>query len=241
MAIHKITIVLEDSGLDGKSMKQNASTNVESTFSLENSRITKEVANISRLCFRQTHNSNCNMLLTGYEQDNEWYGDRPDDGIWTNPFTNKQYKRTGTDDVEYVEPPLTIRGSSLLVVMTDTSTDIVKSNNDGVDTEDGLVNVTLDGVPLNIDPEWKDNKWTDIKYVGEFDYIVNNQAMVTTSQVFTNRPQKITLKFDLEFYSVAKNIVHTLTKISEKNGVTIYVAPTADQMSMYGPNQKYGK
>lgn len=40
------------------------------------------------------------MFATGIMGNTHWLGDRPDDGIWQDPFTNEYYDRTGTTDTK---------------------------------------------------------------------------------------------------------------------------------------------
>lgn len=51
-------------------------------------------------CFRKLAKGNALMLMTGVFNNGMWYGDRPNDGIWQDPFTLKFYKRTGANDIE---------------------------------------------------------------------------------------------------------------------------------------------
>lgn len=47
------------------------------------------VSAISHLIFRETDNCDYPMLCTGILVNGVWYGDRPDDGQFTNPFTGQ--------------------------------------------------------------------------------------------------------------------------------------------------------
>lgn len=50
--------------------------------------LTVPPSQIQLLLFRQLANSNNVMVCTGFQYGNEWYGDRPDNGAYRNPFTN---------------------------------------------------------------------------------------------------------------------------------------------------------
>lgn len=59
---------------------------------------------IQQLIFRQPINSNAIMMCTGFQHNNEWYGDRPDDGVFQDPFSGKTLKRDNGVVSEYTPP-----------------------------------------------------------------------------------------------------------------------------------------
>lgn len=59
---------------------------------------------IQQLIFRQPTNSNAIMMCTGFQHNNEWYGDRPDDGVFQDPFAGKTYKRENGVVTEFTPP-----------------------------------------------------------------------------------------------------------------------------------------
>lgn len=63
---------------------------------------TVPISSIEQLLFRQLDNANQIMACTGILVGDTWYGDRPDDGAYTDPFNNRVLIRgesTGTSPV----------------------------------------------------------------------------------------------------------------------------------------------
>ena len=100
----KVTVILEDD-LDKQTVNISDEHKVGSMFLLTPQEVTipgNQISNLQNLIFRKSKNSNYPMFCTGFQSNQEWYGDRPDDGVWINPFENMQkYQRTGETDVPY--------------------------------------------------------------------------------------------------------------------------------------------
>ena len=114
----KVTLIVE-ADLDNQTVNVSDDHKVGSMFLLTPQEVTIPANQIQNLIFRKSQNSNFPMFCTGYQVGNDWYGDRPDDGIWLNPFENNQkYQRTGEVDTRYVEN-LTITSVALQTNMSD--------------------------------------------------------------------------------------------------------------------------
>ena len=114
----KVTVIVE-ADLDNQTVNVSDDHKVGSMFLLTSQEVTIPTRQIENLIFRKAKNSNFPMFCTGYQVGNDWYGDRPDDGIWLNPFENNQkYQRTGEVDTRYVEN-LTITSVELQTNMSD--------------------------------------------------------------------------------------------------------------------------
>lgn len=114
----KVTVIVE-ADLDNQTVNVSDDHKVSSMFLLTSQEITIPANQIQNLIFRKSKNSNFPMFCVGYQVGNDWYGDRPDDGIWLNPFENNQkYQRTGEVDTRYVEN-LTITSVELQTNMSD--------------------------------------------------------------------------------------------------------------------------
>lgn len=101
---NKVTVIVK-ADLDKQTVNISDENKVGSMFLLTPQEVTIPANQIQGLIFRKAKNSNYPMFCTGFQYNSEWYGDRPDDGIWVNPFENMQkYQRTGNDNVEYVAP-----------------------------------------------------------------------------------------------------------------------------------------
>ncbi|OOF80823.1 hypothetical protein [Rodentibacter caecimuris] len=57
-----------------------------------------------RVYRRVLNNDNIKLIQTGYQDDVFWYGDKPDNGYWTNPFTGQIYQRHEGQDREISLP-----------------------------------------------------------------------------------------------------------------------------------------
>lgn len=75
---------------------------LSSALLLSDQELTVEANNISKFIFRETVNCNYLILCTGFLIGNTWYGDRPDDGQFTNPFTSKVMERKNGEVSEYI-------------------------------------------------------------------------------------------------------------------------------------------
>lgn len=62
---------------------------LQSVFLLTDKEATVPLNQIQQLIFRQTENCNYPMVCTGLQVGGKWYGDRPDNGEYINPFTNQ--------------------------------------------------------------------------------------------------------------------------------------------------------
>ena len=114
----KVTVIVE-ADLDNQTVNVSDDHKVGSMFLLTSQEVTIPANQIQNLIFRKSKNSNYPMFCTGYQVGDDWYGDRPDDGVWLNPFENNQkYQRTGETDVRYVEN-LTITSVELQTNMSD--------------------------------------------------------------------------------------------------------------------------
>lgn len=99
----KVTVIVE-ADLDNQTVNVSDDHKVGSMFLLASQAITIQPTSLRNLIFRKSKNSNFPMFCTGYQYVDDWYGDRPDDGVWLNPFENNQkYQRTGEVDTLYVE------------------------------------------------------------------------------------------------------------------------------------------
>lgn len=98
----KVTVIIEND-LDNRTVVVNGDKKVRSTFMMTSEELTVPTSQLSQLIFRKADNSNALMFCTGYEKDGEWYGDRPSDGVWTNPFDGKDYERNDGVDSVYEE------------------------------------------------------------------------------------------------------------------------------------------
>lgn len=99
----KITVI-QEMDLDEETIGVTEDNKVQSMFILTDQELTVAANVIQQFIFRKAKNSNYLMFSTGFQFDNEWYGDRPDDGVYKDPFTNKYYERKGNVVTEYVPP-----------------------------------------------------------------------------------------------------------------------------------------
>ena len=81
-------IVIQDIDVDNNTteIKNNS---LKSNLILTDREATVPISAIQQLIFRETENCNYPMVCTGILVDNVWYGDRPDEGKFTNPFTGQ--------------------------------------------------------------------------------------------------------------------------------------------------------
>lgn len=94
-----ITIVISEAK-DGTQPKMN------SVLQFTNRELQVPPAQIQQLLFRELLNSNRIMVCTGFQYGNEWYGDRPDDGVFKNPFDNKN---VWIDEKPKIQPKITVQ------------------------------------------------------------------------------------------------------------------------------------
>lgn len=157
----KVTVIVE-ADLDNQTVKVSDDHKVGSMFLLTSQAITIPPTGLRNLIFRKSKNSNFPMFCTGYQLDEDWYGDRPDDGIWINPFENNQkYKRTGETDVRYTtdtpQPkPSEDKPNRLILKETYSGVQvIVESKNDDLGSLPSLENVTYNGNNLGEVSDWE--------------------------------------------------------------------------------------
>lgn len=60
---------------------------------------------VNGLVYRKVENPEyIKLIQTGYKNNKNWYGDRPDNGYWNDPFTKQVYQRHDGEDFEVVLP-----------------------------------------------------------------------------------------------------------------------------------------
>lgn len=97
--------VLQTTDVDNKTIlfkEEGGDMSLSSKLLLSDQELTVGSNNISTFVFRKTINCNYLMLCTGFLVGNTWYGDRPDDGNFTDPFTGKVMQRSNGEVSEYV-------------------------------------------------------------------------------------------------------------------------------------------
>ena len=152
----KVTVIVE-ADLDKQTVNISDENKVESMFLLTPQEVTIPANQIQNLIFRKSKNSNYPMFCTGFQYNQEWYGDRPDDGIWINPFENMQkYQRTGETDVRYTLEPSEDKPNRLIVKETYSGVQvIVESKNDDLGALPQLTDVTYNGNNLGEVSAWE--------------------------------------------------------------------------------------
>ena len=142
----KVTMIAE-ADLDKQTVTISDENKVGSMFLLTPQEVTISAKQIQNLIFRKSKNSNYPMFCTGYQYNQEWYGDRPDDGVWINPFENMQkYQRTGETDVRYTSDPSEDKPNRLILKETYSGVEIiVESKNDDLGSLPQLTDVTYNG------------------------------------------------------------------------------------------------
>ena len=152
----KVTVIVE-ADLDKQTVNISDENKVGSMFLLTPQEVTIPANQIQNLIFRKSKNSNYPMFCTGFQYNQEWYGDRPDDGIWINPFENMQkYQRTGETDVRYTLEPSEDKPNRLIVKETYSGVQvIVESKNDDLGTLPQLTDVTYNGNNLGEVSAWE--------------------------------------------------------------------------------------
>ncbi len=151
----KVTVIVE-ADLDKQTVNISDENKVGSMFLLTPQEVTIPANQIQNLIFRKSKNSNYPMFCTGFQYNQEWYGDRPDDGVWINPFENMQkYQRTGETDVRYTPDTSEDKPNRLIVKETYSGVQvIVESKNDDLSTLPSLENVTFQGNSLGNLDSW---------------------------------------------------------------------------------------
>lgn len=157
----KVTVIVE-ADLDNQTVNVSDDHKVGSMFLLTSQEVTIPVDQIQNLIFRKSKNSNYPMFCTGYRSGDDWYGDRPDDGVWLNPFENNQkYQRTGETDVRYTpdtpQPePSEDKPNRLIVKETYSGVRIiVETKTDDLGSLPTLTDVTFQGNNLGEVSGWE--------------------------------------------------------------------------------------
>lgn len=152
----KVTVIVE-ADLDKQTVNISGENKVGSMFLLTPQEVTIPANQIQNLIFRKSKNSNYPMFCTGFQYNQEWYGDRPDDGVWINPFENMQkYQRTGETDVRYTPEPSEDKPNRLILKETYSGVQvIVESKNDDLGSLPQLTDVTYNGNNLGNLDSWK--------------------------------------------------------------------------------------
>lgn len=152
----KVTVIVE-ADLDKQTVNISDENKVGSMFLLTPQEVTIPANQIQNLIFRKSKNSNYPMFCTGFQYNQEWYGDRPDDGVWINPFENMQkYQRTGETDVRYTPEPSEDKPNRLILKETYSGVQvIVESKNDDLGSLPQLTDVTYNGNNLGNLDSWK--------------------------------------------------------------------------------------
>ena len=152
----KVTMIAE-ADLDKQTVTISEENKVGSMFLLTPQEVTISAKQIQNLIFRKSKNSNYPMFCTGFQDNQEWYGDRPDDGIWINPFENMQkYQRTGETDVRYTSEPSGDKPNRLILKETSIGAQIiVESKNDDLGSLPQLLYIHYNGIYLSHLGLWK--------------------------------------------------------------------------------------
>ena len=152
----KVTMIAE-ADLDKQTVTVSDENKVGSMFLLTPQECTVSARQIQNLIFRKSKNSNYLMFCTGFQYNQEWYGDRPDDGVWINPFENDQkYQRTGETDVRYTPDPSKDKPNRLILQETYSGVQvIVESRNDDLGSLPQLTDVTYNMNPLGNLDSWE--------------------------------------------------------------------------------------
>ena len=120
----KVTVIVE-ADLDKQTVNISDENKVGSMFLLTSQAVTIPTNQIKDLIFRKSQNSNYPMFCTGYKIGDDWYGDRPGDGVWINPLENNQkYQRTGETNVRYTPttpPPEKSEGKRTRFIVKETN------------------------------------------------------------------------------------------------------------------------
>lgn len=151
----KVTVIVE-ADLDKQTVNISDENKVGSMFLLTSQAVTIPTNQIKDLIFRNSKNSNYPMFCTGYKIGDDWYGDRPGDGVWINPLENNQkYQRTGETNVRYTPttpPPEESEGKRTRFIVKETNNGvqlIVESSADDVSTLPYFEDVTYQGTNLD--------------------------------------------------------------------------------------------
>lgn len=195
----KITVIVE-ADLDNQTVKVSDDHKVGSMFLLTSQAITIPPTGLRNLIFRKSKNSNFPMFCTGYQLDEDWYGDRPDDGIWINSFENNQkYKRTGETDVRYTpdtpQPkPSEDKPNRLILKETYSGVQvIVESKNDDLGSLPSLENVTYNGNNLGEVSAWEALPDATGFFVQTSATVLLNQNSATLEFTYNEHRYRVTL------------------------------------------------
>lgn len=89
--------VVQEMDIDSRTVEISEGNKLRSVFRLTNEEFTVPLnRNDIQLVFRTTENCNYPFVCTGIQYAGTWYGDRPDDGEFTNPITNEVIRVQGT-------------------------------------------------------------------------------------------------------------------------------------------------
>lgn len=194
----KVTVIVE-ADLDNQTVNVSDDHKVGSMFLLSSQEVTVSKNQIENLIFRKSKNSNFPMFCTGYQVGADWYGDRPDDGIWLNPFENNQkYKRTGETDVRYTpdtpQPePSEDKPNRLVVKETSSGVRIsVESKTDDLGSLPNLTDVNYNGNNLgDLDP-WELSE-SNVFFVQTSSVVLSNQNSATLEFTYNEHRYRVTL------------------------------------------------
>ena len=195
----KVTVIVE-ADLDNQTVNVSDDHKVGSMFLLTSQAITIQPTSLRNLIFRKSKNSNYPMFCTGYQVGDDWYGDRPDDGIWINPFENNQkYKRTGETDVRYTpdtpQPkPSEDKPNRLILKETYSGVQvIVESKTDDLSSLPSLENVTYNGSNLGDLNSWEALSDESGFYVQSSATVLSYQSSAVLEFTYNEQRYRVTL------------------------------------------------
>lgn len=223
----KVTVIVE-ADLDKQTVNISDENKVGSMFLLTSQAVTIPTNQIKDLIFRKSQNSNYPMFCTGYKIGDDWYGDRPGDGVWINPFENNQkYQRTGETNVHYTPttpPPEESEGKRTRLIVKETNNGvqlIVESNADDVGTLPYLEDITYNGTNL------------DFPSGANWELLSNTSDCATyyiqsSTKVLSNE-SSVVLKFSHngQRYRVG------LSKVADENGLGTYAIDLGVNAQLY--------
>lgn len=92
--------VLTILNVDGKTTQMEPNGDVKANLVFSDKYKVFPVADITEVCIREPTNANTLSVITGVKVAGKWYGDRPDDGKYINPFTGEELTK-GTPIPEF--------------------------------------------------------------------------------------------------------------------------------------------
>ena len=193
----KVTVIVE-ADLDKQTVNISDENKVGSMFLLTPQEVTIPANQIQNLIFRKSKNSNYPMFCTGFQYNQEWYGDRPDDGIWINPFENMQkYERTNEKDVPYTpneSQPSEEKPNRLIVKETYSGVQvIVESHTDDLGSLPSLENVTYNGNNLGDLNSWEALNDGSGFYAQSSATVLNYQSTAVLEFTYNEHRYRVTL------------------------------------------------